>query len=184
MVSNWSDCHCACDLLVAKLDGLVLLALAAFNTAESPLPWTLWTQLPLRLLFRFFSNPLGSLSSFAWHLCFKVPLNFMCNHFSPSCPILFLSDCLSTNDDFILIILSWTEICVSDLNCLEVSSGWVHTCVCVCFNVTNSKRNLFLWKINLNRLTVNLLLASQAQCVENRVHHNFPQTSSKSSPNP
>lgn len=156
---------------------------AAFNTADSSLPWTLGTQLPLCFLFSF-SNPLGSLSSFAWHLCSKVPLNFMCNHFSPSRPILFLSDCLSANDDFIFIILSWTEICVSDLNCLEVSSGWFHTCVCFFFNVTNSKRHLFLWKINLNGWMVNLLLASQTQCVENRVHHNFPQTSSKSSPNP
>ena len=58
----------------------------------------------------------------------------LCFHTSsPWRPILFLSDCLSANDDFIFIILSWTEICVSDLNCLEVSSGWFHTCVCFFF---------------------------------------------------
>ena len=156
----------------------------AFNTAESSLSWTLGTQLPLCFLFGFFSNPSGSLSSFAWHLYSEVPLNFMCNHFSLSCPILSLSDCLVVNDDSIFITLSWTKICVSDLKCLEVSVGWFHTYVFFFLNVTNSKRNLFLSKINLNGWMVNFLLASQAQCVENRVHHNFPQTNSKSNPNP
>ena len=119
---------------------------AAFNTAESSLSWTLGTQLLLCLLFGFFSNPSGSLSSFAWHLYSKVPLNFMCNHFPPSCPILFLSDCLFANDDSIFITLSWTEICVSDLKCLEVSIGWFHTYVCFFFLMLLIQRGIYFFE--------------------------------------